>query len=93
MARYRSIGGSITMARILEWPDILLEAIYCGANQKETAAVRKLLINEPLNKTDVHHLIGLVVNCPINRLDSLEIQEFEDHLMTQIAKNNIEAIQ
>ena len=79
------------MTKLLEWPDVLLEAIYCGANQKETAAVRKLLINEPLQKTDVHHLIGLVSGCPIGRLDLLEIQDFEDYLMARIAPKQTEA--
>lgn len=76
------------MARLLEWPDVLLEAIYCGASQQEIAATRKLLVNEPLTKTDVHHLIGVVALCPISRLDSLEMQEFEDHLITLVEPEN-----
>ena len=78
------------MARLLEWPDVLLEAIYCGASQQEIAATRKLLVNEPLQMTDVHHLIGLVALCPISRLDSLEIQEFEEYLMTRVAQEKCE---
>ena len=72
------------MARILEWPDVLLEALYWGAEKHEIAAVRKLLVNEPLTKTDIHNLIGMVALCPISRLDSLEMQEFEEHLMTLV---------
>lgn len=73
------------MSLATEWPDVLLEAIYCGADKKETAAVRKLIINAPLLKTDVHHLIGLVARCPISRLDSLEMQDFEDYLNARVA--------
>lgn len=72
---------------LIQWPDVLLEALYCGANQNETSAVRKLLLNEQLQKTDVHHLIGLVAMCPISRLDSLELQDFEDYLMTRSVTN------
>ena len=81
------------MAKLLEWPDVLLEAIYCGADAQETAAARKLLTNESLEMTDVHHLIGLVAMCPISKLDSLEIQEFEDYLMARIAPKKEEVTQ
>lgn len=80
------------MARLLEWPDVLLEALYWGAEKHEIAAVRKLLVNEPLTKTDVHHLIGLVALCPISRLDSLEMQEFEDYLMMRVAQEKSEVL-
>lgn len=62
----------------MRWTECLVSALYRNVTARGNSAIHKLILRQPLTKIDVQALKYTMENNCIDRLDTMDMQDFEE---------------